>query len=138
MTLPLTLQPNRPQESVAASESTPTQLFGVMYITLTGLVDYMVPSNRSWATLQQFFGHNGSHRSRQKMAAVPLIGETAAKQTGLKKEIAKSSIFKFGFYSPAAGRMPSLAACPHVPASRGWRTLHGGTVHPCQMGKSSN
>ncbi|KAJ9071292.1 hypothetical protein DSO57_1038359 [Entomophthora muscae] len=43
MTLPLTPQPKRLQESVATNESTSTQIFGVMYITLTGLIDYMVP-----------------------------------------------------------------------------------------------
>ncbi|KAJ9053377.1 hypothetical protein DSO57_1024766 [Entomophthora muscae] len=51
MTPPLTLRPDCPQESMAASESTSTQLFGVMYITLTGLVDSMVPSNGLWAIL---------------------------------------------------------------------------------------
>ncbi|KAJ9065018.1 hypothetical protein DSO57_1024331 [Entomophthora muscae] len=51
MTPPLTPQPDRPQESVAANESTSTQIFGVMYITLTGLIDSMVPANRPWALL---------------------------------------------------------------------------------------
>ncbi|KAJ9060180.1 hypothetical protein DSO57_1033622 [Entomophthora muscae] len=43
MTPPLTLQPNCPQESVAANKSASTQIFGVMYITLTRLIDSMVP-----------------------------------------------------------------------------------------------
>ncbi|KAJ9053187.1 hypothetical protein DSO57_1026665 [Entomophthora muscae] len=30
-----------------------TQLFGVLYITLTGLVDSMVPNSRSWSLLGQ-------------------------------------------------------------------------------------
>ncbi|KAJ9081957.1 hypothetical protein DSO57_1009413 [Entomophthora muscae] len=51
MTPPLTLQPNRPQESVTANESTSTQIFGVMYITLTGLIDSMVPVSRLWALM---------------------------------------------------------------------------------------
>ncbi|KAJ9054275.1 hypothetical protein DSO57_1016407 [Entomophthora muscae] len=37
MTLPLTLQPNRPMEPPTAAETTSTQLFGVLYITLTGM-----------------------------------------------------------------------------------------------------
>ncbi|KAJ9065515.1 hypothetical protein DSO57_1018819 [Entomophthora muscae] len=51
MTPPLTLWPSFPQESVAgnkyvaAKESTSTQKFGVMYITLTGLIDLMVPAS---------------------------------------------------------------------------------------------
>ncbi|KAJ9079757.1 hypothetical protein DSO57_1032154 [Entomophthora muscae] len=48
---PLNLQPNYLQESVAASESTTTQIFGVMHITLTGLIDSMVPSSCPWAIL---------------------------------------------------------------------------------------
>ncbi|KAJ9085963.1 hypothetical protein DSO57_1009013 [Entomophthora muscae] len=53
MTPLLTLGPNCLQESVAANESTSTQLFKVMYITLTGLVDSMVPSNSPWAILDK-------------------------------------------------------------------------------------
>ncbi|KAJ9068270.1 hypothetical protein DSO57_1030357 [Entomophthora muscae] len=44
MTPPLTPRPNPPQESVAINESTSTQIFGVMYITLTRLIDSMVPA----------------------------------------------------------------------------------------------
>ncbi|KAJ9050967.1 hypothetical protein DSO57_1009055 [Entomophthora muscae] len=51
MTLPLTLRPNRPQEPVTANESTSTQIFGVMYITLTSLIDSMVPASQPWALL---------------------------------------------------------------------------------------
>ncbi|KAJ9083281.1 hypothetical protein DSO57_1036239 [Entomophthora muscae] len=51
MTPPHTLRPNRPQESVATNESTSIQIFGVMYITLTGLIDFMVPMSRPWAVL---------------------------------------------------------------------------------------
>ncbi|KAJ9052912.1 hypothetical protein DSO57_1029371 [Entomophthora muscae] len=53
MTPPLTLRPNRLQEPVTANESTFTQIFGVMYITLTSLIDSMVPSSRPWALLDK-------------------------------------------------------------------------------------
>ncbi|KAJ9071654.1 hypothetical protein DSO57_1034861 [Entomophthora muscae] len=49
MTLPLTPRPNHPQESVVANESTFTQIFGVMYITLTILIDYMLAPILWWA-----------------------------------------------------------------------------------------
>ncbi|KAJ9067785.1 hypothetical protein DSO57_1035675 [Entomophthora muscae] len=51
MTPPLTLWPNHPQEFVATSESTSTHIFGVMYITLTGLIISMAPTSRPWAIL---------------------------------------------------------------------------------------
>ncbi|KAJ9073233.1 hypothetical protein DSO57_1018682 [Entomophthora muscae] len=54
MTPPLALQLNRPQESVAANESTSTQIFGVIHITFTGLIDSMVPASRPWALLGKF------------------------------------------------------------------------------------
>ncbi|KAJ9084307.1 hypothetical protein DSO57_1025819 [Entomophthora muscae] len=54
MTPPHTPQPNRPQDSVAANESTFTQIFGVIYITLTGLIDSMVPISGPWAILGKF------------------------------------------------------------------------------------
>ncbi|KAJ9090430.1 hypothetical protein DSO57_1002738 [Entomophthora muscae] len=54
MTPPHTPQPNHPQESVAANESTFTQIFGVMYIILTDLIDFMVPASRPWAILGKF------------------------------------------------------------------------------------
>ncbi|KAJ9074910.1 hypothetical protein DSO57_1001895 [Entomophthora muscae] len=57
MTPPLTLQPKRLQESVAANESTSTQIFGVMYITLTGLIDSMVPASRPWALLGKLLSY---------------------------------------------------------------------------------
>ncbi|KAJ9053061.1 hypothetical protein DSO57_1027837 [Entomophthora muscae] len=57
MTLPLTLQPNRPQESVATNESTYTQIFGVMYITLTRLIESMVPVRRHWAVLGKLLSY---------------------------------------------------------------------------------
>ncbi|KAJ9090415.1 hypothetical protein DSO57_1002725, partial [Entomophthora muscae] len=53
MTHPLTLQPNCLQKAVAASDFTFIQIFGVMHITLTGLIDYMVPSSRPWAILRK-------------------------------------------------------------------------------------
>ncbi|KAJ9066621.1 hypothetical protein DSO57_1007696 [Entomophthora muscae] len=57
MTLPLTLQPNRPQEFVTTNESTSTQIFGVMYITLTGLIDSMVPVSGPWAVLGKLLSY---------------------------------------------------------------------------------
>ncbi|KAJ9052703.1 hypothetical protein DSO57_1031652 [Entomophthora muscae] len=54
MTPSLTPRPDYPQESVAANESTSTHIFGVMYITLTGLIDSKVPASRPWALLGKF------------------------------------------------------------------------------------
>ncbi|KAJ9073599.1 hypothetical protein DSO57_1014585 [Entomophthora muscae] len=53
MTLPLTLQPDRPMESPTAAKTTSTQLFGVLYITLTGMIDTMVPNSGLWSLLEQ-------------------------------------------------------------------------------------
>ncbi|KAJ9076895.1 hypothetical protein DSO57_1021972 [Entomophthora muscae] len=53
MTLPLTPQPNPPMKPATAAETTSTQLFGVLYITLTGLVDSMVPNSGTWSLLGQ-------------------------------------------------------------------------------------
>ncbi|KAJ9070536.1 hypothetical protein DSO57_1006875 [Entomophthora muscae] len=53
MTPLLTPQPDRPLEPTAATETTSTQLFGVLYITLTGLVDSMVPNSGPWSLLRQ-------------------------------------------------------------------------------------
>ncbi|KAJ9061370.1 hypothetical protein DSO57_1021416 [Entomophthora muscae] len=57
MTPPLTLRPNRLQESVTTNESTSTQVFGVMYITLTRLIDSMVPVSRPWAVLGKLLSY---------------------------------------------------------------------------------
>ncbi|KAJ9063206.1 hypothetical protein DSO57_1002504 [Entomophthora muscae] len=57
MTLPLTPRPNYPQESVATNESTFTQIFGVMYITLTGLINFMVPVSGPWAVLGKLLSY---------------------------------------------------------------------------------
>ncbi|KAJ9088402.1 hypothetical protein DSO57_1023524, partial [Entomophthora muscae] len=51
MTPPLTPQPDFPLEPTAAAKTTSTQLFGVLYITLTGLVDSVVPNSRPWSLL---------------------------------------------------------------------------------------
>ncbi|KAJ9053532.1 hypothetical protein DSO57_1023258 [Entomophthora muscae] len=53
MTPPLTPQLNRPMETTTASETTSTQLFGVLYITLTGMVDSMIPTSGPWSLLGQ-------------------------------------------------------------------------------------
>ncbi|KAJ9087918.1 hypothetical protein DSO57_1028356 [Entomophthora muscae] len=57
MTPPHTLRPNCPQESVAANESTSTQIFGVMYIALTSLIDSMVPESGPWAVLGKLLSY---------------------------------------------------------------------------------
>ncbi|KAJ9073371.1 hypothetical protein DSO57_1017251 [Entomophthora muscae] len=57
MTPPLTLRPNCPQESVAAIKSTTTQIFGVMHITLTSLIDSIVPASGPWALLGKFLSY---------------------------------------------------------------------------------
>ncbi|KAJ9056189.1 hypothetical protein DSO57_1035754 [Entomophthora muscae] len=51
MTPSITLGPDCLQESVAANESTTTQIFRVIVITLTGLINSMMPTNRPWAIL---------------------------------------------------------------------------------------
>ncbi|KAJ9084924.1 hypothetical protein DSO57_1019101 [Entomophthora muscae] len=53
MTPPLTPQLDCLLEPTAAAKATSTQLFGVLYITLTGLVDSMVPNSRPWSLLGQ-------------------------------------------------------------------------------------
>ncbi|KAJ9052986.1 hypothetical protein DSO57_1028680 [Entomophthora muscae] len=53
MTLPLTPRPDHPLEPTATDKTASTQLFGVLYITLTGLVDSMVPNSRPWSLLGQ-------------------------------------------------------------------------------------
>ncbi|KAJ9071614.1 hypothetical protein DSO57_1035234 [Entomophthora muscae] len=53
MTPPLTLQPDRPMETPTTAETTSTQLFGVLYITLTGMIDTMVPNSGPWSLLGQ-------------------------------------------------------------------------------------
>ncbi|KAJ9083822.1 hypothetical protein DSO57_1030896 [Entomophthora muscae] len=57
MTPSHTLRPNRLQDSAATDESTSTQIFGVMYITLTGLIDSMVPTSRPWAILGKLLSY---------------------------------------------------------------------------------
>ncbi|KAJ9069973.1 hypothetical protein DSO57_1013263 [Entomophthora muscae] len=53
MTLPLTPRPDHPLEPTITAETASTQLFGVLYITLTGLIDSMVPNSGSWLLLRQ-------------------------------------------------------------------------------------
>ncbi|KAJ9053991.1 hypothetical protein DSO57_1019169 [Entomophthora muscae] len=57
MTLPLTPQPDRPMETLTAAETTSTQLFGVLYITLTGMIDTMVPNSGPWSLLGQYVSY---------------------------------------------------------------------------------
>ncbi|KAJ9081338.1 hypothetical protein DSO57_1015808 [Entomophthora muscae] len=49
MTPPLTPRPDCPLEPTAVAETTSTQLFGVLYITLTGLVDSVVLNSGPWS-----------------------------------------------------------------------------------------
>ncbi|KAJ9084895.1 hypothetical protein DSO57_1019399 [Entomophthora muscae] len=51
MTPPLTPRPNCPIETPTAAETTYTQLFGVLYITLKGMADSMVPNSGPWSLL---------------------------------------------------------------------------------------
>ncbi|KAJ9060656.1 hypothetical protein DSO57_1028606 [Entomophthora muscae] len=53
MTLPLIPRPDHPMKPTTAAETTSIQLLGVLYITLTGLVDSMVPNSRPWSLLGQ-------------------------------------------------------------------------------------
>ncbi|KAJ9079827.1 hypothetical protein DSO57_1031617 [Entomophthora muscae] len=57
MTPPVTLGPDWLQETVVANELTLTQLLGVLYITLTGLVGSMAPTNGPWALLEKLFSY---------------------------------------------------------------------------------
>ncbi|KAJ9051722.1 hypothetical protein DSO57_1001988 [Entomophthora muscae] len=57
MTPPHTPRSNLLQESVATDESTSTQVFGVMYITITGLIDSMVPMSGPWAVLGKLLSY---------------------------------------------------------------------------------
>ncbi|KAJ9066006.1 hypothetical protein DSO57_1013882 [Entomophthora muscae] len=53
MTPPLTPRLDRPLEPPAASKTRSTQLFGLLYITLTVLVDSMVANSGPWSLLGQ-------------------------------------------------------------------------------------
>ncbi|KAJ9078660.1 Cbx7p [Entomophthora muscae] len=53
MTLPLTLQPNHPVETPTAAKTTSTQLFGVLYITLMGMIGTMLLNSGPWSFLGQ-------------------------------------------------------------------------------------
>ncbi|KAJ9088305.1 hypothetical protein DSO57_1024442 [Entomophthora muscae] len=53
MTPPLTLQPDYTTEPPTAAETTSTQLFGVLYITLMGMVYTMMPNSGPWSLLER-------------------------------------------------------------------------------------
>ncbi|KAJ9064722.1 hypothetical protein DSO57_1027419 [Entomophthora muscae] len=53
MTPPLTPQPNCPMEPPTTAKTMSTQLFGVLYITLMGMVDTMMPNSGPWSLLGQ-------------------------------------------------------------------------------------
>ncbi|KAJ9054214.1 hypothetical protein DSO57_1017012 [Entomophthora muscae] len=53
MTLPLTPRPNCPMEPPTSAETMSTQLFGVLCITLTVMIDTMVPNSGPWSLLRR-------------------------------------------------------------------------------------
>ncbi|KAJ9058619.1 hypothetical protein DSO57_1010413 [Entomophthora muscae] len=57
MTLPLTPRPDFPLEPTTVAKTTSTQLFGALYITLSGLVDSVVPNSGPWSLLRQFLSY---------------------------------------------------------------------------------
>ncbi|KAJ9084680.1 hypothetical protein DSO57_1021713 [Entomophthora muscae] len=57
MTPPLTPQHNNPIETPTAAKTTSTQLFGVLYINLKGMVDTMVPNSGPWSLLGQYVSY---------------------------------------------------------------------------------
>ncbi|KAJ9073863.1 hypothetical protein DSO57_1011978 [Entomophthora muscae] len=61
MTPPLTPEPDCPIETPAAANTTSTQLFGVLYITLTGMVDTIVPNSGPWSLFGQSHPFYGGH-----------------------------------------------------------------------------
>ncbi|KAJ9072005.1 hypothetical protein DSO57_1031688 [Entomophthora muscae] len=71
MTPPLTPQPDCPMETPTAAKTTSTQMFGVLYITLTGMVDIMVPNSGSWSFLGQSHPSYGGHYPLAQLYSVP-------------------------------------------------------------------
>ncbi|KAJ9070982.1 hypothetical protein DSO57_1001756 [Entomophthora muscae] len=71
MTPPLTLQPDRPMETPTASKTTSTQLFGVLYITLMGMIDTMVPNSGPWSLLGQSHPSYGGHYPLAQPYSIP-------------------------------------------------------------------
>ncbi|KAJ9083836.1 hypothetical protein DSO57_1030612 [Entomophthora muscae] len=57
MTPPLTPQPDRPMETPTAADTMSTQMFGVLYITFTGMIDTMVPNSGPWSLLGQYISY---------------------------------------------------------------------------------
>ncbi|KAJ9090024.1 hypothetical protein DSO57_1006726 [Entomophthora muscae] len=57
MTPPLTPQPNHPTEPATAAKTMSTKMFRVLYITLAGLVDSMVPNSKPWSLLGRFLSY---------------------------------------------------------------------------------
>ncbi|KAJ9055142.1 hypothetical protein DSO57_1007366 [Entomophthora muscae] len=48
-------------ETPTAAKTTYTQLFGVLYITLTQMIDSMVPNSGPWSLLGQYHPSYGGH-----------------------------------------------------------------------------
>ncbi|KAJ9087516.1 hypothetical protein DSO57_1032541 [Entomophthora muscae] len=53
MTPPLTLRPNCPMETPTAAKTMSTQLFGVLYITLMGMINTIFPNSGPFSFLGQ-------------------------------------------------------------------------------------
>ncbi|KAJ9072374.1 hypothetical protein DSO57_1028233 [Entomophthora muscae] len=71
MTPPLTPHPNCPMEPPTATKTTFTQLFGVLYITLTEMVDTMVPNSGPWSLLGRSSQSYGGHYPLAQLYSVP-------------------------------------------------------------------
>ncbi|KAJ9054787.1 hypothetical protein DSO57_1010660 [Entomophthora muscae] len=69
MAPPPTLWPDHPQEIIITNNATSTQMFGVLYITLTGLVDSTVPNFGPWSLL-------GQSLSCHQVHSHPMVGIT--------------------------------------------------------------
>ncbi|KAJ9050729.1 hypothetical protein DSO57_1011846 [Entomophthora muscae] len=71
MTLPLTLQPDHLIEPTTATETMYTQLFRLLYITLTELVDSMVPNSGPWSLIRKYHPSYGGHYPLAQLCSVP-------------------------------------------------------------------
>ncbi|KAJ9048407.1 hypothetical protein DSO57_1035377 [Entomophthora muscae] len=81
MTPPLTPKPDCSMEPTVAAKTTSTQLFGVLYITLTGLVDSVVPNSGPWSLLGQSHPFYGGpypparpHLTLSRLMPLPMTG----------------------------------------------------------------
>ncbi|KAJ9082018.1 hypothetical protein DSO57_1008695 [Entomophthora muscae] len=84
MNLPLIPRPNHLQESVAANESTSTQIFGVMYITLTSLIDSMLAPILWWALPAGPAGHPPTSSQEPPTGCIFDSKQSISPQEGIK------------------------------------------------------